>query len=434
MTPQSTFMITATIGHDRLDELRTLLATMNSAPGFANPRNTLIPYWQFNNLHVARFTILQANTNEDIRSHGVTPEIWRPALCFIGDIDGDPETFLAEMVIRAEPGLRRIFSFCEGFDPGTDLLEWLVRHSHRPDANYVNWRGRTVQQIREESVLSQVLASEIRNLLAANGNHLNARQLWHRLQQFMQEEVAAGRSSLTAPAPTPIIWRICDLLHLVLTPLAALCLAPLIVLALPFYLRRLRQLELSDPENALRADPAHLQALSAQEDIDVTNQFNVFGQIKPGRLRLFTIRLGLLLLDYVARHIYTRGYLTRIQTIHFARWVLIDNNRRVFFASNYDGSADSYMDDFINKVAWGLNLVFSNGVGYPRTHWLLKGGARNEMKYKHTLRRNQLPSESWYKAYPDLTAIDLARNGRIRQLLERDNPSDQELQEWLSLL
>jgi len=40
------------------------------------------------------------------------------------------------------------------------------------------------------------------------------------------------------------------------------------------------------------------------------------------------------------------------------------------YASNYDGSLDSYMDDFINKVAYGLNLVFSNGIGYPRTSFL----------------------------------------------------------------
>jgi hypothetical protein len=160
----------------------------------------------------------------------------------------------------------------------------------------------------------------------------------------------------------------------------------------------------------------------------------VFGQVKPGLLRLATIRLGLLLLDYSARHIYNRGYLTRVHTIHFARWVLLDGNRRVFFASNYDGSADSYMDDFINKVAWGLNLVFSNGVGYPRTRWLLKGGARSEENYKRTLRRNQLPSESWYKAYPGLTAVDLARNTRIRRGLQARHLADRETSAWLALL
>ena len=36
------------------------------------------------------------------------------------------------------------------------------------------------------------------------------------------------------------------------------------------------------------------------------------------------------------------------------------------------------MDDFINKVGWGLNLVFSNGVGWPRTDWLITRGARRE--------------------------------------------------------
>ena len=70
----------------------------------------------------------------------------------------------------------------------------------------------------------------------------------------------------------------------------------------------------------------------------------------------------LALLDYSTRHIYNQGYLTRVQTIHFARWVLLDDGHRMFFASNYDGSLESYMDDFINKVAWGINAVFGNTV------------------------------------------------------------------------
>ena len=434
MTPQSTFMITATVRSDQLPALQSLLASMNSAPGFADPRNSLLPYWQFRQLHVARFTILQANTNDDIKAHGQQPTPWPPTLCFIGDVDGDPDIFLAELVIRAEPGLRRIFSHCEGFDQAhTRLLNWLHRHSHKPSANYVNWRGRTVAQIGQEQALRVALAAEVRRL-DNKQQALNRRQLWRRLQRFVQQEVDARRLSLTRPTPAPVEWHLRNLLHLVLVPLLLLCLSPLLLLASPFYLHRLRELEESDPENRQRAKPGHVQSLTVQEDIDVTTHFNVFGMVKPGRLRLFTIRAGLLLLDYSARHIYKRGYLTRIRTIHFARWVLLDNNRRVFFASNYDGSADSYMDDFINKVAWGLNLVFSNGVGYPHTRWLLKGGAENEEKYKKTLRRNQLPSESWYKAYPGLTAVDMARNGYIREVLEKDNPGDRELDEWLSLL
>ena len=95
--------------------------------------------------------------------------------------------------------------------------------------------------------------------------------------------------------------------------------------------------------------------------------------------------------------------------------MFLDNHRRLLFASNYDGSLDSYMDDFINKVAFGLNLVFSNGIGYPRTRFLLSGGAQREQEFKNYLRRHQVPTQVWYKAYPGLTAADLATNTQIRE-------------------
>ncbi len=88
--------------------------------------------------------------------------------------------------------------------------------------------------------------------------------------------------------------------------------------------------------------------------------------------------------------------------------MFLDGRRRLFFGSNYDGSLDSYMDDFINKVAWGLNLVFSNGIGYPRYRLLLILGAqRIEQQFKYYLRRHEVPTQVWYKAYPGLTAVDL---------------------------
>ena len=140
------------------------------------------------------------------------------------------------------------------------------------------------------------------------------------------------------------------------------------------------------------------------------------------------------LLNYSTRHIFNRGYLTRVRTIHFARWVLMNDRRRAFFASNYDGSVESYMDDFINRVAWGINLVFSNFVGYPRTDWLIKRGARNEQVYKRLLRRHQLPTDVWYNAYPGLSVVDLERNTRIRKGIERRAITDREARAWLSLL
>jgi phage tail protein X len=155
------------------------------------------------------------------------------------------------------------------------------------------------------------------------------------------------------------------------------------------------------------------------------------GSVKPGRFRGTLVVVLVALLDYAARHVYGRGHLTRVQTIHFARWVFIDGGRRLLFASNYDGILESYMDDFINKVAWGLNLVFSNGVGYPRTRWLVQGGARDSQAFKNYLRRHQVVNSVWYKANAGLTAMDLARHGRIREGLDRPAMSDAEIEDWL---
>jgi hypothetical protein len=92
------------------------------------------------------------------------------------------------------------------------------------------------------------------------------------------------------------------------------------------------------------------------------------------------------------------------------------------------------MDDFINKAGFGLNLVFSNGIGYPTSRWLVLDGAKDEQKFKYFLRRHELPTNVWYKAYPGLTAFDLKRNTLIRQGIERANLSGAELQQWVALL
>jgi hypothetical protein len=131
--------------------------------------------------------------------------------------------------------------------------------------------------------------------------------------------------------------------------------------------------------------------------------------------------------------VFNRGRLARVTSIQFARWVFLDGKKRVIFASNYDGSLDSYMDDFINKVGFGLNVVFSNGIGYPRTNWLLLDGAKDEQKFKDYLRRHQMPTQAWYNAHAGLTALDKWRNAQIRKGLEQQSMTDTEIRDWLQL-
>ena len=48
------------------------------------------------------------------------------------------------------------------------------------------------------------------------------------------------------------------------------------------------------------------------------------------------------------------------------------------------------MNDFIDKAAWGLNAIFSNGDGFPRTSFLFCGGIRDEKAYKRFLPTRQV--------------------------------------------
>ncbi len=430
MTPQSNFMVLAPLADGQEDALRSLLASMNLRPGVVDPHNALVPFGEFERLHFARFVIVDAPTAADITVYGLPIAKWPVSLAFLGDCDGPADTFLAELVARAGPGLRRIFAFCQGFAPEGDLLDWMKRHEQPPAANYINWIGRTVLQVREEAALREALVDHLQTIEEEAGS-LSPRQLHERLSAFVAAERRAGRLTLTPEAPTPFGWWLRNLLHMIGVPIALLILAPFLLIASPVLAYMLRRRETTDPDIDPRPDPDHVARLADLEDHEFTNQFTVFGDLKPGRFRRWTTSFLLWLLNYSARHIYNRGYLTRVQTIHFARWVFLDDKKRLFFASNYDGSLESYMDDFINKVAWGINLVFSNGVGYPRTDWLIKGGARDEQKYKRVLRRHQLPTDVWYNAHPGLTAIDLARNSRIRAGIERPAMPEGEARQWL---
>jgi len=210
---------------------------------------------------------------------------------------------------------------------------------------------------------------------------------------------------------------------------------PLFVLVVAaIYFLCLRRDEKTGPELCWRVNQDYSDRLSDSEDHYVTNQFNAMGSLKPGLLRLVTAIGVLSVVNYAARHFVLSGRLGRIRTIHFARWVFLDGKKRMVFFSNYDGTVESYMDDFINKTGFGLNAVFSAGIGYPRVNWLVLDGCDAELKYKNFLRRHTLPSQVWYKAYLGLTAIDLERNTLIRKGLEATSLSEQEAREWVALL
>ena len=432
MTPQSHFMVVAPLAEGSEPGLRTLLEAMNTQPGMADPQAALLPFGSFDQLHFARLMLLDDELQADMTAHGLPPPHLPVCLAFMGDCDGPARSFLADLAQRAGDGLRRIFSHCEGFVATGDLLAWMLAHERPPAASYVNWVGRSVQQIRQESALQRALSARVARGAVASG--AGAQRIRRDLIAFVATEVRAGRLALTPPEATPPGWQAAKLVHLLAVPLIGLVFLPVFIVLLPLVIYQLRSREKRDPEICPRPQAAALQALQDLEDYEVSNQYTALGPVKPGLFRRWLVSVLLVLIDYACRHVFTRGHLARVQTIHFARWVFLDDKTRVVFASSYDGGHQNYMDDFINKVAWGLNLVFSNGIGWPRTRWLILGGARSEQRFKYYQRRHQIPTQVWYKAYPGLCLADLKRNQRLREGLERAQMDDAQALAWLSLL
>lgn len=425
-------MVLAPIVDGREASLRALLASMNVEPGRVDPANAILPFGAIEELHFARLVILDDTTLRDLDRYGLPrPQVPR-YLAFMGDCDGPSHALLAALAREHHDGLRTLFAHCVGFDDTTDLAPWLLDHDLPVDVFYVNTVGRTVRQVHEESALQRTLSARARSVGVGVGD--DPQVLRRALVEHVRVETDAGRLALTPTAPTPVGWGLANAVHAIGVPLIGLLLAPLFLVVLPFALIALRRHERADPEYCPRPDANAVLEMQHMEDRDLTNSFTALGAVKPGWFRLALLRLILIALDWTARHLFNRGFLTRVQTIHFARWVFIDDRRRVLFASNYDGSHESYMDDFINKVGWGLNLVFSNGFGWPHTDWLVIGGSRREMAFKHYQRRHQLPNQVWYKAYTGLTLRDLDRNARIRQGLEASSMNDAQARAWLRLL
>ncbi len=422
MPHQVALTIVATVADGRVEELETLLHDLGGSPG--GP-----PFDRIPTLHFARLFVLEAT--EDLAGTAIPPR-----LVFLSDIDAPVGPYLTALVDAFGTMLDEIFGHCvgypvEGSRTRADRIAYLEQQTVGTAAAYVNTVGRSVEQIRREAELRRAIEGFLDGS-DRDWSHVTPTEIRAAIRGFVFGEESLGWARRPAARPE-VSWRAKEAAHAILAPLLVLLLLPLIIIVLPVWAVILRVHERSDVPEDARPDPSHVDALTAVEDRVVQNPFTATGFLKPGAFRRLTFEAVLGIVSYGVRHVYNRGRLSGIKTIHFARWVFIDGKRRLFFASNYDGSQESYMDDFIDKVAWGLNAVFSNGQGYPRTNWLVRDGAKNEEAFKRYLRGHQVLTPVWYSAYPDLTASNVENNARIRAGLYGDM-TPKEAAAWLRCL
>ena len=95
----------------------------------------------------------------------------------------------------------------------------------------------------------------------------------------------------------------------------------------------------------------------------------------------------------------------KVGTVHDMRFVFLDNDTRMLFATAYDGDSwDSYIDDFVTKIPDYLDIMDSAWEGWP--------GIRSP-EAKDYLAAHQVSAEGWYVGNPDLTVVETRRLKRI---------------------
>jgi deferrochelatase/peroxidase EfeB len=213
---------------------------------------------------------------------------------------------------------------------------------------------------------------------------------------------------------------------------AAVATVALALVALGVAYAKFRRAEDADSPDNRPPDPRMVALIQARENHGAQNHLSGISVMKPGRLRRLALKLIFAVITQLATHLFRPGWLGTLGTIHFARWVMVPGTGDLLFLSNYGGSWESYLEDFITKAHAGLTGVWSNTIGFPRTLNLIQGGATDGDHFKRWARRQQVPTGCWYTAYPSLTTTNIRTNAAIRQGLGTIC-TEEEARRWLLL-
>jgi len=98
-----------------------------------------------------------------------------------------------------------------------------------------------------------------------------------------------------------------------------------------------------------------------------------------------------------------------VGTLHNMRFVFLDNDTKVLFATAYDGEWDAYINDFATKIPDQMDLLFSAIEGWP--------GIRSP-SVKDFIAKYQITADAWYVANPSLTVVESRRLERMGKAVD----------------
>lgn len=430
-------------GHKR--DLEKLLKEVGNPVKETNPHLHFSP-----ETHFARLVILPG-IDEDIyypgqepREPDNAPETRHYRLMLNAVFDGDDRQFVQKMIERS-PGLDQIFSYCEGYPGLTGLYDYLThpKHLRRSQIFYDTFYGESVESINCKADQRQAMQ-----------NILDQNPLDVAIQKILQispfntppapdDSRAALQSLILAAVVAVVLVGAIGAVLWAITPLLAIVVGAVLAVAVLWVVNILQYGlkptaygavtdEVAEHDERLNSPTEYypVSMLTGREDVVVQNQFNLYLTFKGNwlerHLRLFLMIVLMYVLGKSTQIKRTPGSLGGLTTVHFGHWIVIDGSRRLFFITNYDGSWETYIADFVNKIYNLLDIQLMNFVGFSSE------GTRNIAAFRRWLRRVQIQSEVFYSGYPLLTVRNTVMDRRINAQFPK-SADDPGLHDWLKL-
>src|SRR5262249_28904071 len=98
-----------------------------------------------------------------------------------------------------------------------------------------------------------------------------------------------------------------------------------------------------------------------------------------------------------------------VGTVHDMRFVFVDNDTKLLFATAYDGDFDPYIEDFATKIPHAMDLWLCNCEGYPGIHSPL---------VKDWIASHQIAADAWYVNSPNLTAAETRKLEKVGKAVD----------------
>jgi hypothetical protein len=346
-------------------------------------------------LHFARFVLIDGPNGHFSR------------LAFESNHDGERGPHLVSLLKALAPFEDLLFGSWEGYTKG-NLEAFVEKHSKGASTFYLGHPGLSVEQIENDREVRQRLETLLDDEVAATdptGDTAVAlrQRLLARLGNTSLVTGPVDRGLPSQPLSTILFGGVI---------LAAF---GIFVFTWPYWLYiESRERKSEEPRHLVEEDDPRLDKITLREDAIRQNGLTHHVAMRPGPFRKFLLSTVMWFLEEARSKIAYEGQLGGISSIHFARWVMLDDDTVLFF-SNYDGSWEAYLGDFVDKAHLYLSAVWSNTKWFPDAHLLIFGGAAKEVMFKRWTRTFQVENRIWYSAYKDLTVNDVLRNALVRE-------------------